>query len=403
MAETQNELKSLITGPIIIISVVIIFNILVFLFWIVEDVTDSEDDALLNASKYLTEIYQKTSPENIDSFFENYKDVIEPNTLIFTVWSADSLKRSSAPEVDLESRDLIYEKDSIKWFYNDAGFFNRATYVIPYSFRKHATITWISIFLFIVAIWVSRLWIIRNRNLNHRYQLNEQWTRMGRVTSGLMHEIRNPLNAINVNAQLIEEDIVTSNIDENSKNNVVTELWAIQREVEQMDGLLQDFNDYSKPQNLRFLPLNVNHILENAVDFFKGECEQKNIKLTHRLNPELPKIHGDGKLLKRVFYNLILNAIQAMPEGGSLKVSTFRKADKIYINFTDSGVGIGEKTDKDVFEEFYSTKEDGSGLGLAIAKRIIENHNGTITVRPNRNKGVTFSIEITRKRFFNRM
>lgn len=275
MANTQNEIKSLIMGPIIIISVVIIFNILVFLFWIVEDVTETEDEALKNAAYYLTNIYDLSEYKSPNQFVSEYSEVIQPKQLIFTLWYADSLIFNSSPEIELSTRELIYNKNNIRWYYDDSGFFNRATYVIPYSFRKHATITWISIFLFVVAILVSRRWIIRNRRLNNQYQLNEQWTRMGRITAGLMHEIRNPLNAINVNTQLIEEDIVTSNLEEKLKNEIVSELWAIQREVEQMDGLLQDFTDYSKPQNLKYLPLNVNHILENAVDFLKESVNPK--------------------------------------------------------------------------------------------------------------------------------
>ncbi|MCB0279170.1 MAG: hypothetical protein KDD94_06700 [Calditrichaeota bacterium] len=406
MKDNDSELKSLIMVPAIIMTIVLIANILIFLFWIVEDVSDTEDEGLRKEAEYLTHLFIKDSILHVDrvllakQYTTDFTQIIEPKKLVLTIWSGDSLLFSSIDRNELSDFDVIFNyRNEIVWYYFDSGFINRSTYVIPYSFRKHSTITWISIVLFIGAVWGSRIWINRNRKLNRIHVLNDQWTRVGRITTGLLHEIRNPLNAISVNTQLIEEDLATSNLDSEEKNEMISSIWSIQREVQHLDTLLEEFNDYSKPQNLRFTRINLNLILQNAIDFFSGECEQKSIRIKTRLKPDLPRIKGDPNYIKQVFYNLITNAIQAMPDGGTLKISTFHRFDTIFINFTDSGIGVKEDRDNSIFDEFYSTKEKGTGLGLAIVRRVIENHNGKVVWRNNRKKGTTFTIQFRRRGF----
>jgi two-component system, NtrC family, sensor histidine kinase HydH len=398
MKENDVEIKSLILGPTIILSIVFLIMLLNFLFWIVEDVSDSEDAILKTKATYLTEIIKFTgndSLKNLTKILDQYSKEINDDDLVFTFWDNEKIIYQYPKRADLKQYDLLYNyNDRFVWYYYHSDFLHRSTYVIPYSFRKHATITWITIILIIAAIWFSRFWINRNRKVNRMFILNEQWSRMGRITTGLLHEIRNPLNAINVNTQLIEEDIVVTSIEEEKKHEIISHIWAVQKEVEHLDSLLEEFVDYAKAPVIKAQTININHLLEQAIDFYKGECERNNIQLLVRLKPDLPKVKVDPNLIKRCLYNLISNAMQAMPEGGKLKISTFRKADSILINFTDTGNGIKEDKDNSIFDEFYSTKPKGTGLGLAIVRRIIESHNGDITYRNNRQKGVTFTLKL---------
>ena len=398
MKENDVEIKSLILGPTIILSIVFLIMLLNFLFWIVEDVSDSEDAMLKIKAKYLTDIIKLNNNDSLKSItatLDQYREEIKGDKIIFTVWEHEKIIFQYPESVDLNQYDLLFNyKDKFVWYYYHSDFLHRSTYVIPYSFRKHATITWITIFLIIAAIWFSRFWINRNRKVNRMFILNQQWSRMGRITTGLLHEIRNPLNAINVNTQLIEEDIVVTSIEEPKKQEIISHIWSVQKEVEHLDSLLEEFVDYAKAPIIKSQTININHLLEQTVDFYKGECERNNIYLRARLKPDLPKVKVDPNLVKRCFYNLISNAMQAMPNGGHLKISTFRRGDSILINFTDTGNGIKEDKDNSIFDEFYSTKPKGTGLGLAIVRRIIESHNGEISYRNNRRKGVTFTIKL---------
>jgi signal transduction histidine kinase len=400
----QSQLKSLLFAPVLLISFVFLFNALVFLFWTVEDVSDSEDVLVEKEAYYLTKLIEKNQTSRDSILIELKQLVIEKKewlnyyNLVIELRKSDSLIYSSSTQ-NLKNHKIIYQDSLITWHYLRADFLHRSTYVIPYSFRKHYTIAWLSTLLIIASIITSRIFIVRNRRLNLQYQKQEEWTRMGRITSGLLHEIRNPLNAIKVNTQLVEEDILDTDLNQNDKQTMTSSLWSIGREIEHMDKLLAEFSDYSKPHALNFTRVNLNHILDSAVEFYKGECEKKAIKIRTRFKPRLPKISGDTFQLKRLFYNLITNAIQAMPNGGILKISTFYRANKIYINITDTGIGIPKRLQDQIFDEFYTTKEKGTGLGLAIANRIAENHSGKIKFRANRIKGTTFSIEIDRNFF----
>lgn len=402
MNNSPLKTKSLVFGPTLILSVLTTTYMILFLFWIVEDVSDSDDELIKLHSEYLGKLFEHSLEKSNLSSIEIAKIFCSENTplindekLIFTLWEKDSLIYSSIPNIDLSDYTFLYKKQNYAFYFYDADFLHRSTYVITYSFKKHSTVAWISLILLIVSVVVSRKWIIRNLYLNRIFQLHSEWSRIGRIASGLIHEIRNPLNAIKVNAQLVEEDIVSSSIEQ--KNEMVSSIWSIQTEVEHLDQLLAEFVDYAKPKHINFAPTNINIVIEQSLSFFKGEFNQNNIIITNELDSHISKIKSDIKLLKHVFYNLIKNSIQAMPNGGKLHVTSIKQSDKIIIHFNDSGKGITKQSSSSIFDEFYSTKEKGTGLGLAIVKQVLETINGSISFKNNKKDGVTFTVTLYKK------
>ena len=211
--------KSLVFGPTIILSFLIVIYMLLFLFWIVEDVSDSDDERIFLHAKYLSEILERDSILTSENAVEiakkcvsTYPNVFHEKALVLAVWENQKLVFHSSPQTPLSEFTPIFRKKNYAIYYYNADFIHRSTYVITYSFKKHATIAWISLVLLIVSILTSRRWIQRNLHINRLFQLHSEWSRIGRIASGLIHEIRNPLNAIKVNSQLIEEDIVNSSM-----------------------------------------------------------------------------------------------------------------------------------------------------------------------------------------------
>ena len=212
------------------------------------------------------------------------------------------------------------------------------------------------------------------------------------LAAGLVHEIKNPLNAISVNLQLINEDLQTntSNVGQNMFNRV----QLLQKEVFRLQDILSDFLRFAKKHELDLEKCNINEIIENVLDFVTPEALQNSIRILKNYDSHLPTCYLDCNVMKQALLNVILNAQQAMSEGGELTVRTFKNRKYICIDISDTGYGIPpDKIDK-IFQVYYSTKKTGTGLGLPTAKRIIEDHNGTISVHSEVGIGSRFLIQI---------
>jgi nitrogen-specific signal transduction histidine kinase len=208
---------------------------------------------------------------------------------------------------------------------------------------------------------------------------------MGRVAAGLAHEIKNPLAAIKGMAQTMEQNIDDPEYIADFKE-------VVPKEIDRLNNLVQNLLKLGRTPKLAFTQVNVNQLIENTLKLFENRCRQNNVKIFKTLNP-VPVIKADPEKLIQVFTNLILNAIQAMPGGGSLTVeSRSTSHDSLVIEITDTGKGIPEDKLKDIFEPFFSTKEEGLGLGLAITYKIIKDHNGDILVESELGKKTKFSL-----------
>jgi signal transduction histidine kinase len=209
------------------------------------------------------------------------------------------------------------------------------------------------------------------------------------LAAGLVHEIKNPLNTLSVNLQLIEEDLQNHHLEKDLK--ISKKVRLLQKEVCRLENILSDFLRFAKKQKLHFEKCNINEIIDSVLDFIAPEVIQKSIRILKSFDANLPNCYLDRNVIKQALLNIILNAQQAI---GELIVRTNRNGKYILIDITDTGIGIPhDKMDK-IFQVYYSTKETGTGLGLATTKRIIEDHKGTITVRSEYGKGSSFLIKI---------
>ncbi len=224
---------------------------------------------------------------------------------------------------------------------------------------------------------------------------------LGEMAAGLAHEIRNPLGAIKGAAQFLRppasSDAATTPGAVHSKG-VDEFLDIIVEEVNRLNRVVSQFLDYARPDRGEREPVDVNEVVRRTVQLL--EQQASGVTFDVHLGEDLPQIRGNAEQLRQVFLNLGLNALQAMPDGGRLVVSTrLRRGARrgeptafLEARFRDSGPGIPEKVLKNIFVPFFTTKDGGSGLGLAISQRIAQNHGGIIDARSQEGRGATFTV-----------
>lgn len=234
--------------------------------------------------------------------------------------------------------------------------------------------------------------IIENYKIYETMKRKDRLAALGEMATGLAHEIRNPLGAIKGAAQYLQ---VEPSIEERKEF-----LSIIIEEVDRLNHVVSQFLDYARPFKKNITLCEINKILEKTYALIKAEGIPEQIKVILDFEENLPLIHADAEQLRQVFLNLFLNAIQAMPEGGSLVVSTTLENDPdktgtyLSIKFIDTGVGIPADHIDKLFNPFFTTKKEGTGLGLAICHRIIEGHGGAIEVSSQIGKGSQFVVKL---------
>ncbi len=166
----------------------------------------------------------------------------------------------------------------------------------------------------------------------------------------------------------------------------------VEAESTRLQHILDDFLKYTKARRMDFQPTNLNAEIERLLEVYAPKAADARIEIIKYLDPELPSVQLDHQAMQSVLWNLILNAEQAMPEGGQLVVRTHAIPAAVVLDLIDTGVGMDEKTITRIFEAFYSTKPAGSGLGLPTAKKIVEAHGGAMDVQSEPGRGTKFSI-----------
>ncbi|HGJ64724.1 TPA: hypothetical protein ENS27_04960 [bacterium] len=208
--------------------------------------------------------------------------------------------------------------------------------------------------------------------------------------SSLAHEIKNPLNTIRLNIDLLKEDWQNSENSQDEK--VIRRLNIMDKEISRLEQILNDFLRYARLPMPNPEKCNLALILDELLDFSEPEARQLQIDVKRYYNKDLPELYIDRSQIKQALINILINAYQSMPDGGVLVIQVIKLDSALQIDISDNGNGIPEDKLDQIFNLFYSTKEDGTGLGLPIARRIIEMHNGEIKVKSQIGKGTTFSV-----------
>jgi PAS domain S-box-containing protein len=216
--------------------------------------------------------------------------------------------------------------------------------------------------------------------------LKAQWlAAVGQVTSQIAHDLRNPLTAINTNLYYLERTI-----PEGMPPKASESIESIRKAVFHSNDILESLIEYSKPAEIKKVPLDVSQVITGAAH--KTEAPE-GIRLSLRLAERVP-VDGSEEKLSRIFENLIRNALDAMPRGGELVISSRLERDRAIVEVADTGTGIPEENLKKLFTPFFTTKAQGLGMGLAICRRLVEAHGGTIEVGSEEGRGTTVTITL---------
>jgi len=266
-----------------------------------------------------------------------------------------------------------------------------------------------------ILVASAAVWFLLRRNTRRvraaerRARSAERMAEIGAMTSGLAHEIKNPLSTVGLNAQLLLEGIQDLPIDPADRAPLVNRINSLRRETDRLGGILQDFLQYAGQVRPDPAPTDLGETVSELADFFMPEAERHGVRL--RLDAArgpivpAPIARIDAKLVKQALLNLMLNATQAMASSGvkavprprelMLAVKTHREADgqpTVHIHITDTGPGIPPETLANIFTPYFTTRAGGSGLGLPTARRLIEAHGGRIDVWSEPGRGSDFCV-----------
>ena len=223
-------------------------------------------------------------------------------------------------------------------------------------------------------------------------RLVDQYTEIARLAGGLAHEIKNPLSTIRLNMELLAEDFRDAQSPRDRR--ALKKVEVVQRECQRLQDLLDDFLNFAKVRQLRTEPSRLNDLVHRVLDFFRPKAQTAGIEVVEYLAGDLPTVLLDHEAFHGALLNLVLNAEQAIPEGGQLVVRTYTTADGVALDLIDTGCGMDERTCSKIFDAFFSTKKNGSGLGLPTTRKIVEAHGGTITVQSELGRGTQFTIKL---------
>lgn len=217
---------------------------------------------------------------------------------------------------------------------------------------------------------------------------SEKLASLGEIVAGIAHELNNPLTGILVMASLLEKN---PRLDPDAREDLATVVHESKRCARIVKGLL-DFSRVTTPQKA---PTDLNHVMENSLSLIGTQSIFHNVRIEKLYDPQLPTLLLDGHQMEQVFVNILLNAGQAMTEGGTLTLRTAREGSQVRIDVEDTGHGIAEGLLGKIFDPFYTTKETtGTGLGLSVSYGIVENHGGSIEVQSQVGRGTCFTIRL---------
>lgn len=235
------------------------------------------------------------------------------------------------------------------------------------------------------------------KELEEELRRKDRLAALGELSAGVAHEIRNPLGIIKNSAQVLQDKFK----GRDTKSKELSEF--IIEEVDRLNKVVTNFLDFARPQKPDLAQVQIAPIIDRALELMESQILKNKVKVAKTYDDGLPPVLADEELLSQVFLNLVSNAIQAMPQGGTLTISSKlgagsskkREEELVEINFADTGCGIAEEALDKIFNPFFSAKEGGIGLGLSIVHKIVESHGGKISVKSKRQKGTTFTIHLS--------
>lgn len=233
--------------------------------------------------------------------------------------------------------------------------------------------------------------ITQRKIIEQQLYHSDKLSSIGQLAASVAHEIKNPLASIKTLGQLLQED--TDAEDERREY-----IDVIVSEVDRLNGVVEQLLKYARPEGSSFKEQPFSEVIKPVLALVNHEAERHRIRLTAEYEADL-KVYVDSEKIKQVFLNLVFNGMQAVEDGGTVKIRALKEADSPWTAFEveDSGQGMAEEVSQKVFEPFFTTKQRGTGLGLAIVKKIVDLHGGKIEVKSVAGKGTTFSFYLPSK------
>ncbi len=226
-------------------------------------------------------------------------------------------------------------------------------------------------------------------SINTQLQVSERLAALGRITAGVAHEVKNPLNSMRLWLENLKESLPADQ-DANSHQAV----QVLDKEIDRLDAVVKRFLDFTRPMEVRLEQTQLSQLLGEVLDVARPQLQKANVEMVQSLPNDVPEVFVDRDLLKQAVLNLVLNAVDAMPGGGQIRLELTRRAEMAEISVTDTGRGIPLENRQKIFQLFFTTRPGGSGIGLASTFRIVQLHNGSIDFTSEVGHGTTFRIEL---------
>ena len=224
----------------------------------------------------------------------------------------------------------------------------------------------------------------------HMWQV-EKMSALGRLASSVAHEVGNPLGAIDIQLQLLQEDLAA---DGELAGKVLRRLDIARTEMRRLGGIVQNFLRFSRPPALHLKKMSPNDMLRHIHDLIAPEAKERGINLHFDLDESLPEIEVDENQLSQSLLNILINAFQAVEDQGQVRFASRLEDGDILIEISDDGQGIPAENLERIFEFYYTTKDEGTGLGLSIAQRIVHQHGGSLVVESQEGEGTLISLRL---------
>jgi signal transduction histidine kinase len=238
---------------------------------------------------------------------------------------------------------------------------------------------------------------------------------LGRLTAGIAHEVKNPLNAMIIHLELLRTKIRRAAMRKaepvavgglglaeapaiaGAEADALQHVGVIESEIRRLDEVVQGFLKFTRPEDLRLQPVRVKDIFDEILPLIEPEARKTNVRVQMDAPLDGPSVNGDAAMLRQAFLNLAINGCQAMPNGGTLRLSCARATgNRVEVRIQDTGIGIAAEHLSKIFDLYFTTKDHGTGIGLSMVYRIIQLHDGDIEVESTKNRGTTFRVLLPR-------